>query len=215
VKRGFTLIELLVVIAIIAILAAILFPVFARAREKARQTACLSNVKQIGLAILMYVQDYDEKFPPNYMGSWRDAAIDPLGYTGTSNYHWWDCRVLPYMANTQIWRCPSQSTPVSYGNDYGRPAFIFDAMPTLGDFKTPANTIMIGEKGSGGGPYILSGPYYACTDRHNGGANYCMVDGHAKWLKTEAGDVSAATPLSAPASAGYSLHPPVEYFYPY
>ena len=65
-KRGFTLIELLVVIAIIAILAAILFPVFARAREKARQSSCLSNVKQIGLGMMMYVQDYDERFPTLY-----------------------------------------------------------------------------------------------------------------------------------------------------
>ena len=65
-KRGFTLIELLVVIAIIAILAAILFPVFAKAREKARQTTCLSNVKQITLGILQYAQDYDERFPMLY-----------------------------------------------------------------------------------------------------------------------------------------------------
>jgi len=62
-RKGFTLIELLVVIAIIAILAAILFPVFARAREKARQTSCLSNVKELGLGLMMYVQDYDECFP--------------------------------------------------------------------------------------------------------------------------------------------------------
>ena len=72
-KRGFTLIELLVVIAIIAILAAILFPVFAQAREKARQTACLSNAKQIGTAVMLYAQDYDESFPvqPNRHGRRR------------------------------------------------------------------------------------------------------------------------------------------------
>ena len=67
IRRGFTLIELLVVIAIIAILAAILFPVFAQAREKARQATCASNEKQIGLAILMYVGDYDETFPWSHL----------------------------------------------------------------------------------------------------------------------------------------------------
>ncbi|MFO8079163.1 MAG: prepilin-type N-terminal cleavage/methylation domain-containing protein [Armatimonadota bacterium] len=68
-RAGFTLIELLVVIAIIAILAAILFPVFARAREKARQSSCLSNVKQLNLGVMMYVQDYDETFPQGYVNS--------------------------------------------------------------------------------------------------------------------------------------------------
>ena len=93
-RRGFTLIELLVVIAIIAILAAILFPVFARAREKARQTACLSNVKQLGLGIEMYLQDYDEEYPP--YGGW-------VG----SNLWCWPSSLLPYVKNTQVFRCPS------------------------------------------------------------------------------------------------------------
>src|SRR5690349_3905542 len=85
VRRGFTLIELLVVIAIIAILAAILFPVFAQAREKARQSSCLSNMKQIGSALLMYVQDYDEVWPPSYY--YRDPSkTDNLDATGIEQW---------------------------------------------------------------------------------------------------------------------------------
>ena len=95
-KQGFTLIELLVVIAIIAILAAILFPVFARAREKARASSCLSNMKQIGLAVLQYAQDYDENFPA--WATWDDSTGKWLYiYNG----------LAPYMKNLQILDCPS------------------------------------------------------------------------------------------------------------
>jgi len=102
-KKGFTLIELLVVIAIIAILAAILFPVFAQAREKARQTTCLNNIKQIGLATIMYTEDWDEKFPvmPNWI---PDTAIGYLseGHSGA-------VKVSPYVKNKKIFECPSYS----------------------------------------------------------------------------------------------------------
>jgi prepilin-type N-terminal cleavage/methylation domain-containing protein len=92
-RRGFTLIELLVVIAIIAILAAILFPVFAKAREKARQTSCLSNTKQLCLSFLMYVQDYDEVFPGRVMAP--TPAVS------------WVALIYPYTKNSQLFRCPS------------------------------------------------------------------------------------------------------------
>ncbi|MCD6351806.1 MAG: DUF1559 domain-containing protein [Armatimonadetes bacterium] len=95
-KRGFTLIELLVVIAIIAILAAILFPVFARAREKARQASCLSNCKQLGLGMLMYIQDYDERFP--VWNRYEPQTLWPLAPPAA---------IYPYVKNTDLYVCPS------------------------------------------------------------------------------------------------------------
>jgi prepilin-type N-terminal cleavage/methylation domain-containing protein/prepilin-type processing-associated H-X9-DG protein len=102
---GFTLIELLVVIAIIAILAAILFPVFAQAREMARKTSCASNLRQLGLAMGMYIQDYDERFPSwswgaQYSGG-TDPAHDGLGF--------WHSAIFPYVKNTGLYTCPSDS----------------------------------------------------------------------------------------------------------
>jgi prepilin-type N-terminal cleavage/methylation domain-containing protein/prepilin-type processing-associated H-X9-DG protein len=99
-RKGFTLIELLVVIAIIAILAAILFPVFAQAREKARSAACLSNVKQLANAILMYTQDYDEVLP-HHAGDVTDF-LNPANPTST-----WQRGTLPYIKNDQVFFCPS------------------------------------------------------------------------------------------------------------
>ena len=119
-KPGFTLIELLVVIAIIAILAAILFPVFAQAREKARQTSCLSNTKQLTLGLLMYVQDYDETWPRND-DCINNGTVAPTGAPATAigcngpgygdrvnHYKWWYW-TYPYTKNTQIMFCPSRT----------------------------------------------------------------------------------------------------------
>jgi len=139
-KKAFTLIELLVVIAIIAILAAILFPVFATAREKARQTACLSNLKQLGLAYVQYEQDYDETVP---QGS-------------SSNYGWgrgWAGQIYPYVKSTQTFLCPDDSQPgdvISYAVNanlvgYGPSPGYFNMPVCLGQMNAPAKTVLLFE----------------------------------------------------------------------
>lgn len=114
-RKAFTLIELLVVIAIISILAAILFPVFARAREQARKASCQSNLKQIGLGVMMYVQDYDGKFPIAYMGTEMDS-----GWYGDNALHstrWYQV-LYPYVKSKQIFVCPTAG-PINYSGGYG------------------------------------------------------------------------------------------------
>ena len=137
-RSAFTLIELLVVIAIIAILASILFPVFARARENARRASCMSNLKQVGLGIMMYVQDYDEKYPMQFYFSTFDDYATPSGTTylqtepGTPGAHFqigdtssghldhyitWMDLTFPYTKSVQVFQCPS-STDEAYYPDY-------------------------------------------------------------------------------------------------
>src|SRR5438093_8727534 len=100
-RNGFTLIELLVVIAIIAILAAILFPVFAQAREKARSATCLSNFKQIGVGVLMYVQDWDDTYPNNRLFTFKGGA------EGSKLLVTWKTATAPYVKNLDVYKCPS------------------------------------------------------------------------------------------------------------
>jgi len=135
--KGFTLIELLVVIAIIAILAAILFPVFAKAREKARQTSCLSNFKQQNLAFMMYASDWDEYLPfckhefPAPDGTGSEWAGDPPEAHGWAGY-WYPLAVMPYVKNEQIWSCPSMKGP---GLEKGQPEGLWgDAGAISGGF---------------------------------------------------------------------------------
>ncbi|MBM3459076.1 MAG: prepilin-type N-terminal cleavage/methylation domain-containing protein [Armatimonadetes bacterium] len=159
-RRGFTLIELLVVIAIIAILAAILFPVFAQAREKARGSACLSNVRQMGLGAVMYAQDYDEFYPG--MWQWSPCAIQahsPYLYrrTWTMAEAEQNCQICPYVKNAQVFSCTTRQNPCSYGYAYPtmwgayppipNSAFGFPTGPGLAEFQTPADTIMITDSG--------------------------------------------------------------------
>jgi prepilin-type N-terminal cleavage/methylation domain-containing protein/prepilin-type processing-associated H-X9-DG protein len=140
-RTGFTLIELLVVIAIIAILAAILFPVFAKAREKARQSSCLSNVKQLTLAILQYTQDYDEGFPNIYQ--WNSASGPFWGIIQSTD---------PYIKNTQVHDCPSashRSTLTSLGSrSYAYHISLFpsvSAAPKMGVIQRPAEIVMMAD----------------------------------------------------------------------
>ncbi|MFQ6097782.1 MAG: prepilin-type N-terminal cleavage/methylation domain-containing protein [Armatimonadota bacterium] len=199
-RTGFTLIELLVVIAIIAILAAILFPVFARAKAKAKQASCSSNHKQIAMAWLMYAQDYDDHAAPCNVG--------------TNNDPWprvWNATVLrPYVKNRQLWECPSYSsvrnpgscedrtrggigynwawTPIEGpGGDRGWISF-----KNLDRLQHPAEFVIYTDsRCMGTGPYNnrpwtdwLNGAWPA-DFRHNEGMNVAFADGHVKWQRPE------------------------------
>ncbi len=204
-RRGFTLIELLVVIAIIAILAAILFPVFARAREKARQSSCLSNTKQIMLAIKQYTMDYDQSYP---LARVRAGAgwTTPNGTATTANLPWF-CAIGPYMKNIQILNCPSETTrydgdtdftDISYGMNewicmsggrYGSYEYSYYnryGPIQLKDVHFPSETMCIGEKGDSSS-YIIDCLLYdyrnygVDTDEENGRGNLAL-DRHNEGL---------------------------------
>ncbi len=184
--KGFTLIELLVVIAIIAILAAILFPVFARARENARKATCQSNLKQIGAGLMMYIQDFDEKMPQGYR------------YVGADWYSWAHC-IYPYVKNDNLFACPSDRTLTfvntvlndgttgGYGyndNLYGRSqAELTDAAGTIANADCGYYSMWHGQTDPP--PNQSAGNYQRPAIRHSEGANCNFVDGHAKWFKLD------------------------------
>jgi prepilin-type N-terminal cleavage/methylation domain-containing protein/prepilin-type processing-associated H-X9-DG protein len=183
--RAFTLIELLVVIAIIAILAAILFPVFAQAREKARQASCLSNVKQITIAHLMYAQDNDEGLIGFYSGSDRKILLYPYIRQGKNNAD---------RSNIDIWRCPSALSPTlqaSYGFN------VNTNWQSLAIFGTPAETVLMSDSGLNDAKLPITATHLWPPSRltaTNGGESRPVprhsefvtvgwLDGHAKAMK--------------------------------
>ncbi len=221
--RGFTLIELLVVIAIIAILAAILFPVFAKAREKARQISCTSNEKQLGLGFLQYTQDNDERMP---------------GALGAGTYaRGWAGAIYPYVKSTGVYKCPDDSTDtLSYDLNINCSPDVSGGTGTTTNWGAPASTVMVFEASGDATTNPASGDTtsgvgngYAGDDtaggaaarkydtgamrdfftstldssnntgRHTSGSNFLMCDGHAKYLKGAA--VSAGENAGGPNNA--------------
>lgn len=174
-NRAFTLIELLVVVAIIAVLAAILFPVFARARESARRTSCLSNLKQIGLGVMQYLQDYDDTYPR----ASRCATDQNTSCTGAGNsFVLWPWAIYPYVKNTQVFLCPSRDEGAEgWGGgaasrirgNYGANLLMMGYTSVGGypnvkmaSVASPASTYLIMDSGT----YSIS-PYYIHTGNHD------------------------------------------------
>jgi len=205
-KKAFTLIELLVVIAIIAILAAILFPVFAQARESARKTVCLSNIKEMGLGMMMYTQDYDEKMVIWEQGS-GNLFWDSQGYAMS-----YDRLLQPYLKNNLISGCPSDlsvAKPLSSGAPYP-PVTAYAVRsfaipgniggnwcntatnpqpnpPALAQIPEPAITIGLNERDNCASATATDWGWCSINDsesetawRHNQQGNFVYVDGHAK-----------------------------------
>jgi len=202
------LIELLVVIAIIAILAAILFPVFAQAREKARATACLSNQKQLSTAMMMYVQDYDDRFP-----NWR--TLVPQSADNPNAKITWVENMQAYSKNKKIWVCPSDDingeakgegakVGAATQNSYWLNAYVFrwsgltpTAPPSvaLAEINFPATSIVLCDGPVNDGQHVWPGPPHEwcgtaawCLNaerRHSGGINFSFADNHVHFYRVE------------------------------
>ena len=204
-KTAFTLIELLVVIAIIAILAAILFPVFARARENARRSSCQSNLKQLGLAIRQYTQDYDEAFPGAVVNLGAGSTDDQFpGGRWSGDYLFWPQITFPYHKSLQIFRCPSSAknnndTAAPYSGNYGVNGLI---SPTYG--YAPAKLAAVTFPSS---TYLCmdAGPYRITPFIPGSGSNVSTVtapNGYYWYLP--------GSKALAPATTTYAIYPDLE-----
>lgn len=205
-KTAFTLIELLVVIAIISILAAILFPVFSRAREQARRSACLSNMRQLATAFALYTQDYDETLPnstdgspgANREGAWLFYNRFPANHPLTpAAYEVQRGGLFPYVKNAQAYVCPSDPQARQTGDSYAANGCVFEpavsgfaAGRSLAVFAAPANWMLLAEEASyEPAAHSTDDGYFnrinIFAERHAEGSVLTFLDSHAKWYRTE------------------------------
>jgi prepilin-type N-terminal cleavage/methylation domain-containing protein/prepilin-type processing-associated H-X9-DG protein len=213
--KGFTLIELLVVVAIIAILAAILFPVFARAREKAVSQSCLSNVKQLALGCIMYSSDWDGTFPKKAIGGSPHTCIfDDQGQYGDSCVYWfWMDMIFPYVKNEQLFVCPARPKGLGWKCGYGinREFDLANGGKGLidADIQQPSMFVLLADRNSHWNfstrivwwyPQAVPGKYYwiwhykaGGGPKHMDGINTAFADGHAKWVSWSGGNFMSTT----------------------
>lgn len=214
--HAFTLIELLVVIAIIAVIAAILFPVFATAREKGRQITCTSNIRQLGMAILLYTEDYDDTMPGSYNG---DFGVDP-GKNKVGGWMYYSefvdnnpnakvfdptlGSIYPYVKNTRVYICPSDSGGETTGNSYALNSCVcnppenqttfFATGKPLAKLTNASAIMLLSEEDDPAAGHSTNDAYLSLNfgdggdtlaTRHSGGINVAFADSHIKWYRNE------------------------------